>query len=122
MLATSLPHISYDIEVDLPQLSEDLVLCLENFSPFGAGSPEPLFLLRGIHVQQLQPVNGGHVRFLARQDGQTMPCIAFAFQQRVQDLQGEVDLLVAPQINRWNGRSELQLVVRDVRPHAGGVS
>ena len=88
---------------------------LESFTPFGAGNPEPLVCLREVRVQQLQSLNGGHLRFTVRQDGVTLPGIAFGFAPRRDELQGELDLLVAPQVNRWNGRSSVQLVVKDLR-------
>ncbi|NIQ95488.1 MAG: hypothetical protein GWN87_15745, partial [Desulfuromonadales bacterium] len=48
------------------------------------------------------------------------PCIAFGMAERQDDLEGEVDLLFVPELNRWNGRTEVQLRVRDFRQAAAG--
>jgi hypothetical protein len=37
---------------------------------------------------------------------------------RLEEFQGDLDLLVSPQINRYNGRETVQLRVRDVRGSA----
>ncbi len=114
-LARAEPIRSYDAETSLDQLALPVIETLESFTPFGAGNPEPLVCLREVRVQQLQSLNGGHLRFTVRQDGVTLPGIAFGFAPRRDELQGELDLLVAPQVNRWNGRSSVQLVVKDLR-------
>jgi hypothetical protein len=36
-------------------------------------------------------------------------------QERQEEFQGEIDLLVAPQINYYQGRETVQLRVKDVR-------
>jgi hypothetical protein len=38
---------------------------------------------------------------------------------RREEFQGEIDLLVVPQINRFRGRETVQLRVKDVRASSG---
>jgi single-stranded-DNA-specific exonuclease len=85
-------------------------------TPFGAGNPEPVFVASGIRVQQLRLVGEDHLRFIARQGGYTIPCIAFGTATRQQELQGEIDLLFSPAINSWQGNDSVQLRIRDFRP------
>jgi len=109
----------FDAEVGLAELDLAVVDAFEQLAPFGIDNPEPLLCVRNVQVQQLQRLNGGHLRFTARQDGVTLPCIGFAFAEREAELNGPLDLLVAPQVNRWNGRRSVQLVLKDVRQAAG---
>ncbi|PLY02353.1 MAG: single-stranded-DNA-specific exonuclease RecJ [Desulfuromonas sp.] len=119
-LDESMPRIHYDLEADLSQCDMDLALTLERFAPFGMGNSEPLICCRDVQIQQMQTLNGGHLRFTVRQEGFTLPCIAFSMAERVDDFTATVDLLAALQVNRWNGRQNVQLVVKDVRPaHSG---
>lgn len=111
------PAIGHDGEAAIEELSLAAVADLDRLAPFGASNPEPLFVLRGVRVQQLAPCGEKHLRFTVRQGGVSLPCIAFNFSARRQELlEGEVDLLVAPQKNEWKGRISLQLRVKDVRP------
>jgi single-stranded-DNA-specific exonuclease len=99
-------------EFDLASVSE-----LARLAPFGSGNPEPQFLLRDVRVQQLRLLGDKHLRFTARQGGASLPCIAFAFAERQRELEsGAVDLLVQAQLNEWQGRTQVQLRLRDLRP------
>ncbi len=45
------PRMLIDLEVTLDDLTERLLSALEQFAPFGAGNPKPLFLLRHLTVE-----------------------------------------------------------------------
>ncbi|MCM2264632.1 MAG: single-stranded-DNA-specific exonuclease RecJ [Desulfuromonadales bacterium] len=114
-----IPVLLYDGVALLDELDFDQVTALERLSPFGMGNPEPVLLIEKIRARQLQRVGEGHLRFIACQGGESHPAIAFGMAARQADFQGEVDLLVSPQINRYNGREMVQLRVRDVRGSTG---
>jgi len=109
------PVLLYDGEALLAELDLEQVTTLERLSPFGMGNPEPVLLIEKIRARQLQRVGEGHLRFIACQGGESHPAIAFGMATRQADFQGDVDLLVSPQVNRYNGREMVQLRVRDVR-------
>jgi len=119
-LTNLLPSFLYDLETELSFLNLEVAQYLERFAPFGIGNPEPLVSLSSVRVQQLQVLNGGHLRFTARQGGESLPCIAFGLADRKECLSGDVDILGSLQVNRWKGRQTAQLVVKDFKPHAGG--
>ena len=110
------PQLWYDGEVLIEELGERQVVALEGLAPFGAGNPEPCLVLRGVRVQQLQPVGEGHLRFTARQGGYSLACIAFGLAERAAQLQGEIDLLGVPGLNQWRNQKTVQLRVKDFRP------
>lgn len=110
------PQLWYDGEVLIEELGERQVVALEGLAPFGAGNPEPCLVLRGVRVQQLQPVGEGHLRFTARQGGYSLACIAFGLAERAAQLQGEIDLLGVPGLNEWRNQKTVQLRVKDFRP------
>ena len=111
------PVLLYDSEVLIEDLSLTIIADLQRLSPFGAGNPEPLFLLRNARAQQVTPCGTGHLKFSIRQGGFSLPCIAFAFPPHwAEILPGEIDLLVSAQSNEWQGRISLQLRVKDMRP------
>ena len=69
---------------------------------------------------QVQNVGDNHLRFTVCQGAFSHPAIAFGMLERREEFKGEVDLLVAPQINRFRGRETVQLRVKDVRPGSVG--
>jgi len=110
------PRLLHDGEVLLEELTDTAVRQLADLAPFGAGNPEPSFVVRSARVQQLQIVGGSHLRFTLRQGGYSLPCIAFGMLERQPELTGDLDLLVTPQLNEWRGRVTVQLRLKDVRP------
>lgn len=112
------PVLLYDGVALLDELDMDQVRAVEQLSPFGMGNPEPVLLIEKVRARQLQRAGEGHLRFIACQGGDTLPAIAFGMAARAADFQGEIDLLVSPQINRYNDRETVQLRVRDVRSSA----
>lgn len=112
-----LPVLLYDGEVLIEDLSLPLLGDLQRLSPFGAGNPEPLFLLRNARAQQVAPRGTGHLKFSIRQGGSSLPCIAFSYPPHwAEFLPGEIDLLVTAQSHEWKDRVSLQLCVKDIRP------
>ena len=110
-----IPVLLYDGVTLLEELDFGQVTALERLAPFGMGNAEPVLLVEKIRARQLQRIGEGHLRFIACQGGDTLPAIAFGMAARQGELQGDLDLLVSPQINRYNGRETVQLRVRDVR-------
>ncbi len=98
-------------ELDLAVLHQ-----LEALAPFGMGNPEPVLLVESVRAMQIKIVGDSHLRFTACQGAFSHAAIAFGMLDRREEFQGELDLLVSPQINRYNGRETVQLRIRDVRP------
>lgn len=113
------PLLLYDGVALLEELGLDQVLALERLSPFGMGNAEPVLLIEKVRARQLQRVGDGHLRFLACQGGESTQAIAFGMAGRLGEFQGEIDLLVSPQVNRYNGRETVQIRIRDVRGSFG---
>jgi single-stranded-DNA-specific exonuclease len=111
-----LPKLHYDGEMLLEELDLDTLRQLEGLAPFGMGNPEPVMVVEAVRAMQVKTVGDAHLRFTACQGAHSHPAIAFGMLERREEFQGEVDLLVSPQINRYMGREAVQLRVRDVRP------
>ncbi len=111
-----LPRILHDGELSFEELGLQEVDELAVLAPFGMGNPEPVFLARNLLLQQVQVVGKNHLRFTACQGGYSFSGIGFAMADRKDDFEGPVDLLFSPSINRWRGRTSVQLKLRDIRP------
>mgnify|MGYP001829114030 CR=1 FL=1 len=109
------PLDDFDGEVLLEELAVKCLKEITLLSPFGMGNPAPNFVVRNVRITGLKTVGERHLKFTARQDGHSLSCIAFGMVERQDELQGELDLLFVPELNHWNGRTEVQLRVRDFR-------
>lgn len=111
-----IPKLRHDGSLLLEELDLDVIRQIQGLAPFGMGNPEPLLVVESVRAMQVKPVGDGHIRFTACQGAFSHPAIAFGMLERLQEFQGEIDLLVSPQINSYKGRESVQLMIKDVRP------
>lgn len=113
------------LEVDAAATLETLNLAtveqLRKLAPFGRANPEPVVLIEGVTVAQAaRPLGstGAHLSMLVRSQGGVMVrCIGWKMAEFLPRLGAGVrlDLAATPTINRWNGRSTVELTIRDLR-------
>jgi len=109
-------RIFYDGGCDPGMLDLPLLEQLSELAPFGAGNPEPLFLLRDVQARSPRVLGSSHLAFEIFAGEQRLRCIAFGMARQIETLGGPVDLLAVPEFNHWKGRKSIQLRVRDLRP------
>lgn len=101
--------------VALPEdVNISLVDELKRLEPFGAGNPEPTFLLRGVKAVDRRVVGDGHLKLRLEADGRIFNAIAFRLAERSTD--GLLDVAFFPELNVWNNTTTLQLRIKDIRP------
>lgn len=115
-----IPELAHDGEVLIEELEAATVTDLGRLAPFGIGNPEAAFVLRNVTARQIRTLKDTHLKFLAQQDGYSLPCIGWRLAERRELLEEPVDLLVHPEFNEWQGRLELQLRIKDLRPAGEG--
>jgi len=112
--------LSVDAALTGQGASATIVQALERAGPYGAGNPEPLFVLPAHSVRGAKIVGaGGHVR-CALHDGAGARVNAIAFRAGDSPLGQALMAADRPlhvaghlQIDRWGGRESVQLLVRD---------
>jgi single-stranded-DNA-specific exonuclease len=117
------PEIEADCEVRLSDLSMDALRELEHLEPHGHGNPEPVFFLGGIDVvgePRVLGADSSHLAFHVRDRGAVRRAIAFGkgeLYPRIAMPGARVSLLLEPQVSSWQGRSDIELRVRELRIH-----
>jgi single-stranded-DNA-specific exonuclease len=102
------------------QLDHNLAAHLAKLAPFGQGNPTPVLALRGCRVIG-QPKrigrNGGTVSMTLGQNNVTMRAVGFNMGDLADDLVGvnTIDVAAEPSINNFNGRTSVELKLRDVQ-------
>jgi single-stranded-DNA-specific exonuclease len=113
------PTIAADMEVPLSQLNFDLLRQLASFEPTGYGNPDPVFISRNVKVKSSRTVGaeGRHLKLtLEDERGLAYDAIAFRMGHLRAALPARVDVAYSFESNEYNGRTTLQLNLKDVKP------
>jgi single-stranded-DNA-specific exonuclease len=114
------PLLHVDAEVKLMDVGPRAVRELDLLHPFGAGNPEPVFVIRNLTMLDIRIVGEGHLKLVVRQPGST-PFESIGFRlgglltQRGLSSKTSIDLACMPELNRWNGLDRIQLRIKDLR-------
>lgn len=114
------PSASYDLDIDLAEVTIPLIEQLERLAPTGFGNPSPVFHLSGAHVLEARGVGleGKHLRLRLAQAGAAMDGIAFGQGGLRAGLAETIDALFSPTINEFQGRRSAQCEIARILPHA----
>jgi single-stranded-DNA-specific exonuclease len=112
------PTMFADAEIHISELKPDLFDYLDRMQPTGYGNREAIFVSRQLRVIRSNVVgkNNAHLRFSVTDGRITYDAIAFNYGFWQDQLPGEIDLLYTFEKNEWNGRENLQLNVKDLKP------
>ncbi len=113
-----IPTVYADLELNSEEI--DMRLCeeLRLLEPFGVGNPAPTFVLRRASLAELTGVSEGkHSRLTVRQGNRGFSCMYFSKSPSELGVSvGDfVDILFTLDINEWNGRRSVQIIIKDLR-------
>ena len=130
------PALSIEAEAELGELTEPVVQRLESLAPFGHGNPRPLLAVRRCRMltpPQRMGRDGKAISFIVAQApagargaggaaraGSALAgrirCVGFGMGELADRIAvaAQIDLAGEPVINRFNGRSSVELHLRDV--------
>ncbi len=112
--------INLDAELDPSDCTFDLVNEIKTLEPFGTSNPEPLFLLRNARIVETRIFKDAHLSMtLEVPGGGFLKAIAFRKADAAEELGlgagSRADICFNLRINEWNGNSNVQLNVEDIR-------
>jgi len=112
------PKLVADMEIPLSDLTPQVLRYLEWMQPTGYGNPAARFVSRNLKVAYSRPVgrDGAHLKLRVTDGRVTFDAIAFGQGHWHANMPARVDLLYTFERNEFNGRSSLQLNVRDLKP------
>lgn len=108
------PALEIDRAITLAEAGRDLLEGLRRAGPFGQDNPEPVWTARGLVAENSRILKEKHLRMTLR-DGD-IRCEAIGFHLAGKLPSGPVDAAFTVQENNWQGRSSVQLHLRDLRP------
>jgi single-stranded-DNA-specific exonuclease len=112
-------ELHLDVQAELRLLNEGLVNDLKRLGPFGHGNRRPLLFLHDVELAAAPRrvgKTGDHLQLYVRQGQTRMKCIAFNAGAMCDQLQVgmSIDLAAEPQMNEFNGRTSVELAVKDL--------
>ena len=118
------PEQRIDLELELAEVTPELVRYMAYAAPFGVGNPTPVFALRGVQVDGVRLVGAdrSHLKLRLTDGGASLPAIGF----RMAESHGAIarsgaplDAAVKLEEDEWRGRRRIQAKLVDLRPAAG---
>ncbi len=118
-----MPRLHIDAEIGLGELSLEFLSSYELLQPFGAANPEPLFMSSGVQLTDPpRELKNHHLKLSLQQDGHRQEAMFFGAGQRdLPSWQEPWDIAYTIHRNTFRGRTSLQMIIQDVRPHQSEV-
>lgn len=114
-----IPEVTADAVLTQEEINLKTALDLEKLAPFGMGYPEPVFILPGVVMDNLNIIgrNQDHLKALAQIGDTYLELVGFGMAGRVLSQNHDTwHLMGHLEINRWNGKSRLQFRFFDYLP------
>ena len=112
------PVLEIDRAVTLAEAGEALLAGIRRAGPFGQDNPGPVWAVLGVGVAELRILKEKHLKLTLTDGTARREAIGFNMAEKLPD--GPVDAAFTLQDNSWNGRTELQLNLREIRPAQAG--
>ena len=112
-----IPKLIIDAEIELADITENLIDEIEKLSPFGSGNPEPLFAAQNVKVVSSKMVGRNHRKMMLTQDNIPNPkaisAIRFNATGPLLNQTSFDRIAFRLRWNRWNNNKSIQLIVED---------
>jgi single-stranded-DNA-specific exonuclease len=117
------PRLRIDGNLNLKQITPDLVEGLNLMAPFGLANPRPIFHAMPVElVDGPRPLKDRHLKMTFRQDGRSFRAIAWRAAERAAFLtehRAGVNLAFSLDQNEFQGETYLELTVADFKTLSG---
>ncbi len=112
--------LEVDAELVLDEITEDLIEEIEKLEPFGEGNSQPKFVVKNVQVLDIfyMGADGQHIKIkLKGERAKIINAIGFNQSEKWKELNvgNQIDIVCYLGINSFNGRSEEQLRIVDLR-------
>ncbi len=114
------PELKIDACLGIEKINRSLFKTIHQMEPFGAENPVPVFMARGVRIQNLKTMGKeeNHVRFRAAKGNARIDAIGFGMADAVAMIDpavDTVDIAFEIHINTWNGQNKVELRLLDIR-------
>lgn len=117
------PKIEIEAELKLSEINEDLMMELNKFCPFGTGNDKPKFVSYEVMLVDIMNMgfDGQHIKLKIKNGSSNIfNAIGFGQTEKWKDLRigDKIDIVYYLETNEFNGRSEIQMKIIDIKKHS----
>jgi single-stranded-DNA-specific exonuclease len=112
------PVLHADLELPLVELRPELLQYIDALQPTGFGNRQAAFISHDLKVSGYRQIgkDGKHLRLMVSDRHITYDAVAFNQGYWADEMPPMIDILYSYEVNEYNGRTSLQLNVRDIKP------
>ena len=112
-----IPTEEYDLELELSEMTEELIDAFSAMQPTGFGNPAPVFCVRGVNTTDVRQIGkeGAHLRMRLSQNGEMRNAIGFRMGDRARSMPEVIEAVMALSINVWQDRRSVQCELRQLQ-------
>lgn len=109
--------LKIDCELSFEQINLQLYSDIQKLAPFGMVNPEPLFVSKGVVVDDLKFVGKDktHLKMTLLQNNIKMDGILFKAEGIEIKIGDSIDMVYVIEKNEWNSSTKINLIVRDLK-------
>lgn len=109
------PTIQIECVLEKEDISQKTLEISQKFEPYGMGNPQPIFLTKGMYVEEARTVGGGNEHLKLFVDG--IDAIGFNFGKLKSQIRPgyQVDLVYNITQDNYGNSSRIQLKIKDLR-------
>jgi single-stranded-DNA-specific exonuclease len=114
------PVLHADMQIPLSELKPELLHYIDLLQPTGFGNRQAYFISRDLKPVSYKSIGkeGKHLRLVVTDGRITFDAVAFNQGHWAEAMPPRIDLFYSFELNEFNGRTSLQLNVRDLKPSA----
>ncbi|MCI4668993.1 MAG: single-stranded-DNA-specific exonuclease RecJ [Bacteroidia bacterium] len=110
------PTLWIDTSLGFREIDARFIRLMNRMEPFGPKNRRPIFQTKGVKVLQADILKDVHVRFMLEKDDRVFKGIGFNLAEKWFSLKAPVvDLAYQPSFNHWNGRTSIDLRIKDIK-------
>ncbi|MEO0472470.1 MAG: single-stranded-DNA-specific exonuclease RecJ [Bacteroidota bacterium] len=112
-----IPALCIDQFMRFSKIDARLIRLINRMAPFGPGNPRPVFMAEGVLVRHTSILKEVHLKMVLEQDGVMLEAIGFQLAETWLRIgEGLIDIAFQPIFNTWNGKTRINLRLKDIRP------
>ena len=115
-----IPEITVDLELELSEITPKFFRILQQMGPFGPQNMKPVFKTTSVRDNGYGKTVGAdksHLKLniIYGADKKTYNAIGFGLGNKIKSIKGDFDIAYSLDENEWNGRTSLQLLLKDIK-------
>ena len=115
-----IPEITIDLELELSEITPKFFRILQQMGPFGPQNMKPVFKTTSVRDNGYGKTVGAdksHLKLniIYGADKKTYNAIGFGLGNKMKFIQNNFDIAYSLDENEWNGRTSLQLLLKDIK-------